>query len=103
MSAQEFVPGMNDVFRLNAQGGTAAVLRWGSGRPTRRRDPQDRTPTAGDAKPVGGGDAATISACEPTLLELYRQDPVAVRMEISRLAHRARNDGIRACFARLFG
>lgn len=45
---------------------------------------------------------SNATACQPTLLELHRQDPVDVREKIERRAHRARNEAIRAFIFRFF-
>ena len=43
-----------------------------------------------------------IGAFEPSLLELYRTDPFAVRQEVERRARRVRADAVLAFFARIF-
>jgi hypothetical protein len=48
------------------------------------------------------GGTIVIKACEPTLLERYRADPLAVREEIDRNARRQRARALHAFFARLF-
>jgi hypothetical protein len=102
MSARGFVLGMNETPKLNAERGAAVRVRCSDVRPTRHKDPKDGTLNIGDAVGPGGGGAARITAHQPTLLELYRQDPVALCEQITRRVHRARNDDIRAFFARLF-
>ena len=102
MSAQGFVLGMNETSKLNAGRGAAVRVRAGCAWPTRHKDSKDRIVNTGGALPLGGAGAAVITAYQPALLELYRQDPVAVREQITRRAHRARNEDIRAFFARLF-
>jgi len=102
MSTQGFVLGMNEISTLNAARGAAVRVRSGSVWLTQRNDPKYHILKTGDAMPLHGAGATIVTAYEPTLLELYRQDPVAVRVEISRLAHHARNEGIRAFFARFF-
>ncbi len=104
MSAQGFVLGMNAASTLNIERGSAVRVRTGDARLARHNELEDDTLTAGDAMPLPGVGAAMISAQHPTLLlELYRQDPIALREQITRQACRARNEGIRAFFARFFG
>lgn len=103
MSAQGFVLGMNAASTLNIERGSAVRVGTGDARLARHNELEDDTLTAGDALPLPGVGAAMISAQHPTLLELYRQDPIAVREQITRRARRARNEGIRAFFARFFG
>lgn len=102
MSAQEFAPGMNAMFKLNAGRGATVRVRSGTVWLTQHNEPKDHILNTGDGLSLGGGGAAMIGACQPTLLELYRQDPAALREQITRWSHRARDDGIRAFFARFF-
>jgi hypothetical protein len=102
MSAQGFVLGMNETLTLNAERGATVRVRSGDVWLTQHNDPKDHMLKTGHAVPLGGGGATLITAYQPTLLELYRQDPVAVREQITRSAHRARNEDIRAFFARFF-
>jgi hypothetical protein len=93
---------MNETSTLNAGRGAAVRVRSGDVWLTRHNEPKDHILNTGGALPLGGAGAAVITAYQPALLELYRQDPVAVREQITRRAHRARNEDIRAFFARLF-
>jgi len=69
------------------------------------------------ARPSGGKDAGTgfghapdcdgeagmcTGAPGPTMLDLYRRDPAAVRQAVEQQAGRARNRAIRAFFVQLF-
>jgi hypothetical protein len=102
MSAQGFILGMNETSKLNAERGATVRVRSGHVPLTRRHDSKDHILNAGDAVPLGGGGAAMITTYQPTLLDLYRQDPVALREQITRRAHRTRNEDIGAFFARFF-
>ena len=102
MSAREFALGMHETSKLIAERGAGVRIRSGYGSLTRHKDPKEPSLTTGDAMPLGGGGAAMITACQPTLLELYRHDPVALREQITRRAHRARNEDIGAFFGRFF-
>ena len=102
MSAQGFVLGMDETSKLNAERGATLRVRSGHGPQIRHKDPKEHILVTGGAMPLGGGGAAMIAAHQPTLLDLYRQDPVALREQITRRAHHARNDEIGAFFARFF-
>lgn len=102
MSVREFILGMNEMSTLNAVRGAALRVHSSHVPLTRRQDQMDHNLNAGDTVPLNGGGAAMITAYQPTLLELYRQDPVALREQITRRAHRARNEDIGAFFARFF-
>jgi hypothetical protein len=102
MNAREFALGMHETSKLIAERGAAVRIRSGYGSLTQHNDPKDHILNAGDAMPLSGGGATMITACQPTLLELYRHDPVVLREQITRRAHRARNDDIGAFFARFF-
>jgi len=52
--------------------------------------------------PLNGEGATIITAYQPTLLEVYRHDPIAARKEMRHPAHRACNEDIRAFFAGVF-
>lgn len=102
MSTQEFALGNGAMLKLNAANIAAVHVRSGHVWLTQPSDPKDHMLKAGDVMPLSGAGATIITAYEPTLLDLYRQDPVAVREQITRSAHRARNEDIRAFFARFF-
>lgn len=102
MSSQEFVLGMNDTLKLNAARGATLRVRSDDVWLTRHSDSKDHILKTGNAIPLSGREATMITAYQPTLLELHRQDLVALREQITRWAHRARNEDIRAFFARFF-
>ena len=102
MSAAEFVLGKNETLKLNVERKTAVPVHRGNVRPLRLNVPKDRLAKAGGVVPLEDEGDATITAHAPTLLELYREDPIAVRQEIERRVHRARNEEIRAFLARFF-
>lgn len=102
MSAQELVLGMNETSTLNAERGATVRVRSGCVWLTRHNDQKDHILNTGDAMPLSGGGATMITAFQPTLLELYRQDPGALREQVTRSVQRARNEGIRALFVRIF-
>jgi hypothetical protein len=102
MSAQEFVLGASQTLKLNAERAATAPIRFGKAWLTQHHGPKDHALKTGHAMPLKGGAAAMITAYEPTLLEIYRRDPVAVRWAIEDQAHHARGEAMRACFARLF-
>lgn len=102
MDAREFVLGMNELSKLDVAREAAVRVRCAEVLLLGHRQPRDHTSNTGDAVPFGGGEAAITATCEPALLGLYRQDPVALREQVTRWSHRARNEGIRALFARLF-
>jgi hypothetical protein len=100
MSAQELVFGQNEVLKLDDARGAVANVRSDDVRLTRHDTPNECMVKAGNTIALDGKRADSVAAFPPTLLELYRQDPVAVRMGIERQAHRARNKKISTFFAR---
>jgi hypothetical protein len=102
MSAQEFVLGKLEMLKLDAARDDTVRVRSGDVWLTRHNDPNDHIMKASHAMPLNGTGLTLITACQPTLLELYRQNPAAVRKAVECQAHRARNEAIHAIFARLF-
>lgn len=102
MSAQGLVLGTREMSKLNAARGATVHVRSGCVWLTQHNDPKDHILNPGDAMALNGRGVTIVTALEPTLLDLYRQDPVAVREQIRRRARRARSEGIRAFFVRLF-
>jgi hypothetical protein len=102
MSAQEFVLGKSEMLKLDVGDRAKVGVHSGDVWLTQHNDPNDNIVKTGHAMPLSGEGVTINMAYQPTLLELYRQDPIAVRKQIERQAHRARNEDIRAFFARLF-
>lgn len=102
MSAQGLVLGTKEMSKLNAGRGATVRVRSGCVWLTQHNDPKDHILNRGDAMALNGAGGAIVTAFEPTLLDLYRQDPVALREQIRRRARRARSEDIRAFFARVF-
>ncbi len=102
MSAPGLVLGMNETSTLNAARGATVRVRSGRVWLTQHNDTKDYILNTGDTMALAGAGTTIVTAHEPTLLDLYRQDPVALREQITRRSHRARNAEIRAFFARLF-
>jgi hypothetical protein len=102
MSAQELVLGKNELSALDVPRGTEVRVRSGCVWLTQHKDANDHILKTGDAMSLSGAGTTIVTAFEPTLLDLYRQDPVALREQLTRRAHRARNAEIGAFFARLF-
>jgi hypothetical protein len=94
MSVSEFAVGKNERSLLGGERGARLPL------PNQLNHTKHRV-TIGRVVPLPG-EAGTRATHTPTLLELYRQDPVAVRQGIQRQAHRARNACIRGFVARCF-
>lgn len=102
MSAEGFVLETRGMLKLNVERGATVRVRSGCAWLTQPSDPKDHILNPGDTTALNGAGGAIVTALEPTLLELYRQDPVAVREQVRHRARRARSGDIRAFFARLF-
>jgi len=102
MSAQEFMLGNGEMLKLDTARGAAVRVRTGVVWLTQHNDRKHHILKTDHAMPLNGEGVAIIAAYQPTVLELYRQDPAAVREAVEREANRARNAAIRAFFGRFF-
>ncbi|MGA8051612.1 MAG: DUF2917 domain-containing protein [Burkholderiales bacterium] len=102
MSVQEFALGIGEMLKLGAARGAAVRVRSGDVWLTQHGDRKDHMLKTGDTMPLNGEGTAIITAYQPTILELYREDPIAVRKAVEHQARRARNNDIGAFFARVF-
>jgi hypothetical protein len=102
MSAQIFVLRNGETLKLAAPRGASVRVRSGDVWFTQDNDWQDYILRTNHALALRGEGFTIITAYEPTVLELHRQDPFVVREAVEREVNGARSEAICAFFTRLF-
>ena len=102
MSAQELEFGQTEVLKLEVECDALIHVSADTLCPSPHDDPKDSRMKAHNATRVDEKGAALYTAYSPTLLDLYRQNPVAVRKALECQAHRTRSEEINAFFAHIF-
>ncbi|MBE0615673.1 MAG: hypothetical protein IH604_18555 [Burkholderiales bacterium] len=102
MSAQELEFGKTEVLKSKVECGALIHVSSDTLCPSPHDDPKDNRMEAYNAMRVDEKGAALYTAYSPTLLDLYRKNPVAVRKALECQAHRTRNEEINTFFARIF-
>jgi len=102
MGAREFEVNRGAVLKIEALEGDSLHVRFGDVWVTQHKDSKDYLLKAGDSMTLSGKGVTLATAFEPTLLDLYRKDPFAVREQVQRGARRARAQKMRALFRHIF-
>ena len=92
---------VGETLRMEASAGTVLRIRSGRAWITQPADPRDYDLKPGKAIGLNGQGPVLIKAYEPTLLDLYREDPERLRRRIERDARMARSSGLQAAASRL--
>lgn len=90
-----------ETLRIEAGAGTVLRIRAGRAWITQPADPRDYDLGTGRAMSLNGQGPALVKAYEPTLLDLYREEPERLRRRIERDAEVARNACLLAAATRL--
>jgi hypothetical protein len=90
-----------ETLRIDAGAGTVLRIRSGRAWITQPADPRDYDLKAGKALTLNGQGLVLVKAYEPTLLDLYRDDPERLRQRIERDARAARTSYLHKAVARL--
>ena len=90
-----------ETLRIEAGAGTVLRIRSGRAWITQPADPRDYDLKSGRAMSLNGHGPALIKSYEPTLLDLYRDDPERLRRRIEHDAQRARAAGLQAAASRI--
>jgi len=102
MGAREFEISQGAMLKIEALEGDSLRVRSGDVWVTQHGDARDYLLKTGDSITLSGKGATLATAYKPTLLDLYRKDPLAVREQIEREARRAQVREMRALFRRIF-
>jgi hypothetical protein len=78
------------MLKIDALAGDSLHVRFGNVWVTQHEDPKDYLLKTGDSMTLSGKGATLATAHKPTLLDLYRKDPLAVRQQLEREARRTR-------------
>ena len=98
MSARELEISQGAWLKIDAREGDSLHVRFGDVWVTQHHDTNDYLLKTGDSMVLSGKGVTLATAYKPTLLDLYRKDPVAVREQVERAARRARARTIWALF-----
>jgi DUF2917 family protein len=90
MSARELEISQGAWLKIDAREGDSLHVRFGDVWVTQYKDSKDYLLKTGDSMVLSGKGVTLATAYKPTLLDLYRKDPLAVREQIERAARRAR-------------
>jgi DUF2917 family protein len=90
-----------ETLRIEPGRGTTVHIAGGNVWLTQHQDPQDYMLAKGASLALNGKGTTLVKAYEPTLLELYRADPVGVRGRIARAARRERAEAMHGLLASL--
>jgi hypothetical protein len=90
------------MLKIDALAGDRLRVRAGDVWVTQHGDSRDYLLKAGDSMTLSGKGATLATAYKPTLLDLHREDPFAVRQQIEREARRLQARELRAFFRRIF-
>ena len=102
MGARGFEIGQGAMLKIEGQEGDRLRVRSGEVWVTQYGDTRDYLLKTGDSLTLSGKGATLATAYKPTALDLYRQDPIAVRQQFEHEARRARAREMRAFFRRIF-
>lgn len=102
MGAREFEINQGAVLKIEAREGDSLHVRFGDVWVTQHKDSKDYVLKTGDSMTLSGKGATLATAFKPTLLDLYRKDPLAVREQLERKARRARAEYIGAMLRGIF-
>jgi len=102
VGAREFEIDQGAMLKLEALEGDSLHVQSGEVWITQHEDSKDYLLKTGDSLTLSGKGATLATAHKPTLLDLYRNDPLAVREQIVREARRAQAQAIKAWFQRVF-
>ena len=98
MGAREFEVTRGAVLKIEAREGDSLHVRLGDVWVTQHKDSKDYLLKTGDSMTLSGKGVTLATAFEPTLLDLHRKDPFAVREQVEREARRARVQKMRVLF-----
>jgi DUF2917 family protein len=102
VGARELEIDQGAMLKLEALEGDSLYVRFGEVWVTQHEDSRDYLLKTGDSLTLSGRGATLATAHKPTLLDLYRNDPLAVREQIVREARRAQARAMKAWFRRIF-
>jgi len=101
MDAREFRIDEGALVKIDAMEGDRLQVRAGEVWVTQHGDSNDYLLKTGSSMALRGGGVLLAMAYKPTLLDLYRSDPLAVREEIVREARRAQARAMKALFRKI--
>jgi hypothetical protein len=84
--------------KIDAREGDSLHVRFGDVWVTQHEDSKDYMLKTGDSMILSGKGVTLATAYKPTLLDLYRKDPLAVREQVERAARLARVRNMWASF-----
>ena len=100
MGAREFLMVKGAMLKIDPLAGDCLRVRSGEVWVTQYEDPKDYMLKAGDSLVLKGDGATLAVAYQPTLLDLFRDDPAGVREQIEGEARRSRLRSLSALLRR---
>jgi DUF2917 family protein len=102
MGAREFELGRGAILKIDPLAGDSLRVRSGEVWLTQHEDSRDYLLKTGDSMVLSGKGLALATACQPTLLDLFRPDPARVREPVEREPRPAQAQAMGAWIRNIF-